>query len=130
MNTRLLRLLRARRGLLKLLRERPISGTAFSVLVHVGVIALVVWFGLPMSQPTARRGEALFVELPQLPEPAPRGNPALRERGPEGPPEPPPAPPRAEAPKPAPPAQSLTRLRRTGPNGVQSPSRSATMSRS
>ena len=68
MNTRLLRLLRARRGLLRLLRERPISGTVLSVLVHVAALVLILWLGLPMAQPAnARRGEALFVELPQIP---------------------------------------------------------------
>ncbi|MGH7333478.1 MAG: hypothetical protein ACREKS_12205, partial [Candidatus Rokuibacteriota bacterium] len=105
MNTRLLRLLRARRGLLKLLRDRPISGSVLSVAVHGGVLGLILWFGLPMAQPKPRPGEALFVELPQLPEPAPRGNPALRERGADGAverarPIPPAPPPPAPAPAP------------------------------
>ena len=107
MNTRLLRLLRARRGLLRLLRERPISGAALSVLVHVLVVVLVFWLGLPVTnRVNARRGEPLFVELPQIQEPAPRGDPAARERAPAAPPEParptPPAPPRVRAAPPAP----------------------------
>jgi outer membrane biosynthesis protein TonB len=123
MNRGLRRLLRLRRSFLRLLRRRPISGTTFSVLAHGLVFALVLWLGLPMANVTPRRGEPLFVELPQIPAPAPRGNPAARERGPDVAPELPRAspPPRAAtppaprspaprvaaappAPKPAPPA--------------------------
>src|SRR5262245_1148984 len=103
MNTRLLRLLRARRGLLRLLRERPITGTTLSILVHALVVVLVLWLGLPVTnRMDVRRGEPLFVELPQTREPAPRGDPAARERGSEGSPEParpaPSPPPRVQAP--------------------------------
>src|SRR5262245_47722693 len=107
MNTRLLRLLRARRGLLRLLRERPISGTTLSLIVHGLVVVLVLWLGLPVANRVdVRRGEPLFVELPQISEPAPRGDPSARERGPQAPPEPtqsaPPPPPRARSAPPAP----------------------------
>jgi TonB family protein len=124
MNTKLLRLLRARRGFFRLLRERPISGAVLSVLVHALVVVLVVWLGLPLAQPSnARRGEPLFVELPQIPEPAPRGNPAARERGPdsaaESPPPPPPSPPpRAKAPPAPRPAPAPSRPATPPPSRV------------
>src|SRR5262245_48378282 len=105
MNTRLLRLLRARRGLLKFLRERPISGSVFSVLVHAAALVLILWFGLPMATPRARPGEALFVELPRLPEPAPRGSPSATEP-PRSAPAPSPAPAPAPRAMPPPPARS------------------------
>lgn len=109
MNTRLLRLLRGRRGLLKLLRERPVLGVLASVLLHVTLLATLWLVRAPHAELSVKRGEPLFVELPQLEEPAPRGNPAARVPGPEGPrvsPSPPPragAESKARASRPAPP---------------------------
>ncbi|MBI4594586.1 MAG: TonB family protein [Candidatus Rokubacteria bacterium] len=83
---------------------------ALSVALHLVVLALIVLMGAPGAKYQMKRGEPLFVELPEVPEPAPAGNPAAREPGvreaqPAAPPTPraerqPPTP----APKPTPPA--------------------------
>jgi TonB family protein len=98
-------------------RDEPLIGIAFSLILHVVLIALVLYAGRPGSTYTTKRGEPLFVELPETKDQAPRGNPAAREPGPPAAPapepprpsvakvEPPPAP-KASPPvaKPSPPA--------------------------
>src|SRR5262245_25747390 len=79
------------------MRAKPLAGIAFSIGLHVLVVALIVYFGGPRSSYNVKRGEPLFVELPEIKDEAPSGNPAART---PGPPEAP-TPPRA---KPAPPA--------------------------
>jgi TonB family protein len=92
-----------------LLRRRPMRGLAISLALHGLVVALMLLLGLPAAQYTVKRGEPLFVELPELPEPPPRGNPAAKSLAPPRPETPtaakrtPPAPPARPAP-PAPPA--------------------------
>ena len=99
------------------LRRRPVPGLATSVLLHVLVVALLILAGLPVTRYTAKRGEPIIVELPELRDSPPPGQPsrpntsrpAVRER-PSTPPTkvaraaPSPDTPRsAVAPKPAPP---------------------------
>jgi len=78
-------------------RDEPLIGIALSVALHVLVIALIVYFGGPRSTYNVKRGEPLFVELPEIKDEAPSGNPAARTPGPPKAPTPPPA-------KPAPPS--------------------------
>lgn len=75
-------------------KQLRLAGAA-SLLLHVTLFVLVFFLGSLSPVVVARRGEPLFVELPNPEEAAPRGNPAL----PVGP-APQPAPP--PAPKPAP----------------------------
>jgi TonB family protein len=82
-------------------RDEPLIGVALSLLLHVVVIALIVYLGKPGVTYTAKRGEPLFVELPDSKDQAPRGNPAAREPGPSAPPLPEPTQPAAKA-EPAP----------------------------
>lgn len=64
------------------MRERPIAGLAVSVAIHVALVGAVLLLAAPKATYVTRRGEPLFVELPNLGEPAPRGNPAARTPGP------------------------------------------------
>ncbi len=85
-------------------RDEPLFGIAFSIILHVGLIVLIVYFGGPAMKQSVKRGEPLFVELPEIKDQAPRGNPAARTPGP--PALPTPEPPRPPAPRaqPTPPA--------------------------
>src|SRR6185436_10701324 len=75
-------------------RDEPLIGIAFSVVFHIALILLIVYLGGPMLQPSVKRGEPLFVELPNIKDEAPRGNPAARTPGPPAAPTPePPRPP-------------------------------------
>jgi TonB family protein len=64
------------------LRRPLLVGIGASLLFHAILVALIVlgpgWGGV---LPRVKRGEPLFVELPNIAEPAPRGNPAAREPG-------------------------------------------------
>jgi TonB family protein len=92
-------------------RDEPLAGIVLSVLLHVLIIGLVVYLGGPGSTYNVKRGEPLFVELPEIKDQAPRGNPAAREPGPPAAPSPAPTPPPVakatpaapKAPPPAPP---------------------------
>lgn len=88
------------------LRGRPVVGVLLSLAVHVLVVTLVLVMARLPGPPTMRRGEPLFVELPEVEEEkAPRGNPSAPP-GPPAPPPPvrePPPPPRVAARAPAPP---------------------------
>jgi len=76
--------------------HRPMLGIGASIVLHALLILALLFVGRSGLTPQVKRGEPLFVELPNIPEPAPRGNPAARE----------PAPP-APAPKPVPPARAV-----------------------
>jgi TonB family protein len=89
---------------LRAVRERvpePLPGILLSVVLHVLIIGFILFYGGPGSTYNAKRGEPLFVELPEIKDEAPRGNPAARTPGPPAAPAPEPTPPAA---KPAPPA--------------------------
>ena len=96
------------------LRERPFAGVAVSLAIHLAILAALLWVGSPSGMYTVKRGEPLFVELPQADAPAQRGAPAESQK--PAPPAPkvqptPPAP-RVAAPPPkpaAPPSRSETR---------------------
>ena len=100
---------------LKALRERPLIGLLASLTIHLAVIAALLLVGAPFSKVQVKRGEPLFVELPDIPEPAPAGNPAARSAGP--PVEQPspqavkPAPPSPPTARPAPPTPSRPALK-------------------
>ena len=86
------------------LRERPFAGVAVSLAIHLAILAALLWLGSPSGVYTVKRGEPLFVELPQADEPAQRGSPAESQK--PAPPAPrvqptPPAP-RVAAPPPKP----------------------------
>ena len=76
------------------LRERPFAGVAVSLAIHLAILAALLWVGSPSGMYTVKRGEPLFVELPQADEPAQRGSPAESQK---------PAPPAPRA-QPTPPA--------------------------
>jgi TonB family protein len=82
-------------------RRRPLVGVGASVLLHALLVLAVILFGAPGPAPEVKRGEPLFVELPNVEEPAPRGNPASRE---PGAPAPTPAPSPVQPPAPAKPS--------------------------
>lgn len=86
------------------LRSRPVVGIAASIVLHLLLVLALLFLGMPGRRAQVKRGEPLFVELPKLEEPAPRGNPAAREPGPPAP-APAPAPPSrpSEPSRPAPP---------------------------
>src|SRR5262245_52394696 len=77
----------------------PARGIAGSVAIHALVVALLLFFAASPSRISVKRGEPLFVELPELPEPAPKGNPAARAPGPPDDEVARPAPPRPKAPE-------------------------------
>jgi outer membrane biosynthesis protein TonB len=79
----------------KQVRERPLAGVAVSLGVHLAILAALLWVSGPSSVYTAKRGEPLFIELPQADESAQRGAPAAS-------PPPAPAAPRVAAPPPRP----------------------------
>ena len=88
------------------MRDEPLIGVACSLAIHVLIIALIVYFGGPGSAYNVKRGEPLFVELPEIKEQAPPGNPAERTPGPPAAPTPParPAPPASPPARVQPPA--------------------------
>jgi TonB family protein len=91
-------------GLWEFLRQwrpsRITLGILASILLHLGVVALVLWGGMlvPRSKRDVKKGDALIVELPKPEEPA--------AAGPRSAPPPPsrPSPPSPAAPSPKPPA--------------------------
>ena len=85
------------RALWRRTRDEPLIGIACSIALHVVIVALILYFGGPRSAYNVKRGEPLFVELPEIKDEAPHGHPAARTPGPPEAP-PPPA-------KPAPPAR-------------------------
>jgi outer membrane biosynthesis protein TonB len=86
------------------LRERPFAGVAVSLAIHLAILALLLWVGSPSSMYTVKRGEPLFVELPQADEPAQRGSPPDSQKPAPPAPKVPPTPPapRVAAPPPKP----------------------------
>lgn len=94
--------------------KRPVVGALASLAIHLLLVLALVFVKGPSSSVLVKRGEPLFVELPNLDEPAPQGNPAAKTPGPPPTPTPPapvvksaPAPksaprPTVTAPKPAP----------------------------
>src|SRR5687767_8440819 len=74
-----------RSWLSRVLRGRPVRGLAASLAIHSVLIGLALMVTLPAARFDVKRGEPLFVELPDLPEPPPRGNPAGRRLGPAAP---------------------------------------------
>src|SRR6266508_1353962 len=72
-------------------RQRPLAGVAVSVALHLLLVAALLWLGGPSSSLMLKRGEPLFVELPQSYDPAQRGG---------APPPPPQAPARKAPPTP------------------------------
>ena len=96
------------------LRERPFAGVAVSLAIHLAILAALLWVGSPSSMYTVKRGEPLFVDLPQADEPAQRGSPAESQKPAPPAPKVPPTPPapRVAAPPPrpaAPPSRSEPR---------------------
>src|SRR5262249_24736000 len=92
------------------LRERPFAGVAVSLAIHLAVLGALLWAGGPGRIYTVKRGEPLFVELPQADEPAQRGAPAGEKPVPPAPKvQPTPPAPRVAAPPPktAPPPNRL-----------------------
>jgi TonB family protein len=96
-----------RESLVRRLWNRRAAGLALSIALHLLVVALAVFVRTPGASYVVKRGEPLFVELPEAPGSAPAGDPSARTPGPpergESPiaraPSPPPAP---AAPRPAP----------------------------
>src|SRR5207245_2801465 len=69
-------------------RRRTVVSVAGSVAAHLLVVAALVWVKPPSTIMTVKRGEPLFVELPEADEPAQRGLPGGRAPGPgEAPPD-------------------------------------------
>ena len=91
-------------GVWSWVRDEPMAGVACSLALHVLIIGFVLYLGGPGSTYTVKRGEPLFVELPEVSEQAPPGNPAAREPGPPAEPSPPSAPPAVAKADPTPPA--------------------------
>jgi outer membrane biosynthesis protein TonB len=77
------------------LRHRPLTGLAASLLLHTLVLALIFAGGLPAAQYTVKRGEPIMIELPELPDSPPPGPRPV-----------PSSPPPAKASAPRPPAKS------------------------
>ena len=88
-------------------RNRTLVSVAGSVAIHALVFAALVWVKPPLTVMTVKRGEPLFVELPEADEQAQRGLPAppTPERA-KVPPAPKPVVPAAR-PAPAPPAPPM-----------------------
>ena len=79
-------------GLMEFLRQwqpgRLAAGVAASVAIHLALVALLLWGGLPVSRYDVRRGEPLIVELPRAedsPPPGLGGVPVARPAGPSSP---------------------------------------------
>jgi TonB family protein len=87
------------RAVWRRIRDEPLIGIACSIALHVVVIALILYFGGSRSAYNVKRGEPLFVELPEIKDEAPHGNPAARTPGPPEAPTPPPARPAPPAPR-------------------------------
>ncbi|HEY3066196.1 MAG TPA: TonB family protein [Methylomirabilota bacterium] len=83
---------------------RPGVGIAISLLIHAAVVAALLLAPKGQTTPQVKRGEPLIVELPNIPEPAPKGNPSARSPAPPAPTAARPAPPPVPAVRPAPPA--------------------------
>jgi outer membrane biosynthesis protein TonB len=62
------------------LRERPFMGVAVSLAIHLVILAALLWVAGPTSTYTVKRGEPLFVELPQADESAQRGAPPAEQK--------------------------------------------------
>ena len=86
------------------MREEPLVGILCSVALHVVLIALLLYVGGPGKTYSVKRGEPLFVELPEIRDQASRGNPAARTPGPPAAPAPPPPHPSVAKAEPQPPA--------------------------
>ena len=101
----------------KQVRERPLAGVAVSLGVHLAILAALLWVSGPSSVYTAKRGEPLFVELPQADESAQRGAPAASPPPAPAAPRVRPAPPapRVAAPPPPRPASPPSRLEARAP---------------
>lgn len=82
-----------------LLRARPVAAVGASLALHLVLLGVALVARVPRATYVPRPGEAVFVELPQLPEPAPAGNPADRSRGGRTPEPPAPARPAPEPPQ-------------------------------
>lgn len=122
--------LEAVRTRLRAVRDEPLVGIAISVVLHVLIIGLLLYFGGPGSTYSVKRGEPLFVELPEAKDEAPRGNPEAREPGPPAQPSPPPRPVAKAEPKPPPPrvqpparppAPKVAEARRSAPEPPRAP---------
>src|SRR5437867_11994577 len=61
-------------------RARFARGVALSLLLLLALFAAVVILASHTAPFVQKRGEPLFVELPNIAEPAPRGNPAERSK--------------------------------------------------
>jgi TonB family protein len=79
-------------GLMEFLRQwqrgRLAAGVGVSVAIHLALVALFMWGGLPMSRYDVKRGEPLIVELPRgddSPPPGLGGVPAPRPAAPAAP---------------------------------------------
>jgi len=84
------------RSLWGAVQRQPARGLVASLLLHIAAVALVLLMAVPSTRPSVKRGEPLIVELPDLREPPPRGNPAAKTVGV------PARPPRATPPRPVP----------------------------
>jgi TonB family protein len=86
-------------GLFEFLRQwqgsRLAGGVGLSVLLHLLVVAAILWGPPPFPKTTVKRGEPLIVELPNAPESPPPGSPGAPR--PAAAPPPPPAPKSAPA---------------------------------
>jgi homeobox protein ESX1 len=100
-------------GLGEFLRQwqgsRLAGGVALSVLLHLLVIAALLWGPPPFAKTMVKRGEPLFVELPPAPDSPPPGTPGAPR------PATPPAAPPAPKPQPAPPARTVVAARPPAP---------------
>lgn len=59
----------------EVLRRRPVSGLAVSLVLHVLAATLMLGVATPAGRYMVKRGEPLFIELPELPETPPGGLP-------------------------------------------------------
>src|SRR5437667_6171428 len=82
-------------GLMEFLRQwqpgRLAAGVAASVAIHLALVALILWTGLPASRYDVKRGEPLIVELPRAddtPPPGLGGAPVPQPPAPSTPPAP------------------------------------------
>jgi len=110
-----------------------------SVGLHLLLLAVVFFMRIPANEPMVKRGEPLFVELPQAEQAAQRGAPPAAAPEPKAPPTPavPPSPPVAKAPPqpkvaaaaPQPPQRQARAAQPKAPNQTtpsNQPSRTAT----
>ena len=93
-------------GLMEFLRQwqpgRLAAGVAASVAIHLVLMALILWGGLPASSYHVKRGEPLIVELPKAedsPPPGLGGAPVPQPSAPTSPAAPPALPAAAPAPR-------------------------------